>query len=142
MSIKTLNHSATKQFVVKATPAVLTKAELLTWIDAVLGTAQTDQGWRLFLVLVEWEPNAWRLAYTVPSYAGAWEPGGTPTQWIVLGWLKAAPGPSEPSCWPSLDGAAAEALAIRQAGLTMAARQGRGNELQVVVSDRPQVVVV
>lgn len=142
MLAERMSTSTTQQPAVKATPTLLTKAELLERIDAVLGTADADQGWRLVLALVEWEPNAWRLAYSVPSYAGDWEYGKSPAAWVVLGWLTMAPGAFEPVCWPSLDGATAEALAIRQAGLNTAPRQGRGQELLVVVTDRARVVVV
>jgi hypothetical protein len=134
--------SETKGEATKATPALLTKAELLERIDAVLGAADADQGWRLVLVLVEWEPAAWRLAYSVPSYAGAREPGDPLVEWLVLGWLTVTPGRSEPVSWPCLDVATAEAEAIRRAGLNSARRQGRRGELLVVVSERRRVVVV
>ncbi|WP_295456243.1 hypothetical protein [uncultured Thiodictyon sp.] len=142
MLAQRISTSTTKHAAAKVTSGLLTKAELLERIDAVLGTADADQGWRLVLALVEWEPGTWRLAYGVPSYAGAWEPEKSPAAWVVLGWLSDAPGPSEPVCWGSLDGATAEALAIRQAGLNIAPRQGRGKELLVVVTDRARVVVV
>ncbi|WP_295393670.1 hypothetical protein [uncultured Thiodictyon sp.] len=141
MNIQKINTPATRHDATKATPALLTKAELLELIDAVLGRAEAPQGWRLVLVLVEWEPHAWRLACCVPSDAGAWAPGEPPVEWLALGWLTDGPGPSEPVCWRSLDSAATEAHAIRQAGLNSPPRQGRGDELRVVVTDRPRVVV-
>ena len=141
MTIQKSSTSAAKRAAAKATSALLTKAELLELIDAVLGTADAPQGWRLVLVLVEWEPDAWRLAYCVPSYPGVWEPDESQADWVALGWLTDAPGPPEPVCWRSLDCAAAEAVAIRQAGLNIAPRQGRGDELRVVVTARPHVVV-
>ncbi|WP_295385628.1 hypothetical protein [uncultured Thiodictyon sp.] len=120
----------------------MTKTELLEWLDAVLGTADVDQGWRLVLVLVEWEPGAWRLGYSVPRYADAAEPGEPQAEWLVLGWLTANHAPTEPVCWPSLDSAAAEAQAIREAGLTIAPRQVQEDLLRVIVTDRPQMALV
>ena len=141
MNIQNIGTSAFQHHATQATPVLLTKAELLELIDAVLGSADAPQGWRLVLVLVEWEPHAWRLACCVPSDAGAWAPGESPAEWLALGWLTDGPGPSGPVCWHSLDSATTEAQAIRQAGLNSPPRQGRGDELRVVVTDRPRVVV-
>jgi hypothetical protein len=126
-----------KRFIRRMRGATMTKAELLERIAADLGTAN-DADQRRRLAVVEREPGAWCVAYSGPRYAGAWEPEQPPAAWVALDWLTAAPGPSEPVCWPSLDLAAAEASAIRRAVLDAAPGAG----LLVVVTEQPRVVVV
>lgn len=97
----------------------MTKTELLECMAADLASADVKPGWHLVLGLVpvEWAPAAWRLVYSLSSYVAPPESGKPQVGSVALGWLTSVPGPSEPLCWPSLDGATAEALAIRQAGL-------------------------
>ena len=118
----------------------MTKTELLERMAADLASADVKPGWHLVLGLVpvEWEPEAWRLVYSLSSYAAAAESGKPKVGPVALGWLTAVPGPSEPLCWPSLDSATEAALAIRQAGLgTCRSDERRGAE-----TDRLRVVVV
>ena len=104
-----------------------------------------DCGRRLLLQAAE---GGWRLGYAVPSYSGACGlPGVASVEWAVVGWLAGAYAPSgdvsAAASWPSLDLAAAEALAIRAEVLARVLDAGpcpvRG-ELLLVVSDPPRPI--
>ncbi len=113
----------------------MTKTELVERIAKDLTTAEdADQGRRLLLTR---ETGGWRLGYCAPSYTGAWGPGQTPAEWVVLDWLTTD---DDPVTWLNLALGAAEALAIRR--LAIKAAGATPAEVLVVIAEQPRVVVV